>query len=342
MTIIPIPTTDDADTDAGPEPVSTLRWLADTYEQSQRVRIETGERIRAVVQGRDSTFEPLGVVGPAEPDNLASSRWIDGDGVVRSAEETLDAVLAGETVGPVPILGRTYLRHYEAEREMFREMGRALKSHPAYPWLSRVKGIGATLASKLLARLEATKAPHASSFWAYAGLATVPGALYRCATCGIERSFPPSYDVTGSHKRNGNGAACPGSLVRVAGADVRVAAPRPGRGQKAPYDQYAKKILYLVGTSFLKAGGPYEQHYRAHRERLERERPGWADGRRHLTALRITEKLFLSHLWQVWREALGLPTPRPWAEAHGGHDGGGHIEPWSMVEPEKRPRSRAA
>jgi len=305
------------------------------------VRIETGERIRAVIQGRDTTFVAMGAmnVHPIADEN--TDCWSDDDGVVRTADETLDAIRTGETLGPVPILGRTYLRHWQEEREIFREMGKALQVHPAYPWLSQVKGIGATLACKLLARFDATQAPYASSFWAYAGLDTVPGTLYRCATCGQERSFPVTYNVTGTHQRNGGGAACDGKLEPVRGVECRVARPRQGSGEKAKYDAYAKKVLYLVGTSFLKTGGPYEEHYRQQRVRLETERPLWSDGRRHLTALRITEKLFLSHLWEVWRAALGLPTPRPWVETHGGHDPTGHIGPWSMVQSEgARPKPR--
>jgi hypothetical protein len=321
-----------------PEPVvlpsSPLRWLADTYEQAQRVRIETGERIRAVVQGRDRTFEVYGELLPERELQPAMWRQEVGVGFAMTADDVLEGIAAGGTLGPVLLLGRTYRRHWEEEREMFKEMKAALKAHPVYPWLSRIKGIGPTLGCKLLARFDAERAPYSSSFWAYAGLDTVPGTLYRCEECGLERSYPPAYNVSGAHKRGGSGAACKGKLSAVVAAEVRVARPRHAAGEKASYDAYAKKILYLVGTSFLKAGGPYEQHYRRHRDRLETERPSWPDGRKHLTALRITEKLFLSHLWQVWRQALGLPTPRPWIEAHGGHDASSHIDPWSMVEEE--------
>ncbi len=42
-------------------------------------------------------------------------------------------------------------------------------------------------------------------------------------------------------------------------------------------------------------------------------------------------KLFLSHLWVVWREAEGLPTTDPYVIAKGGgeHD---YIDPWTFVE----------
>lgn len=302
-----------------------LRFLADNYEQAQTLRRSVEERIRAVVQGRDETFVPLGTIIPDDDDEPV---WIDEHGEARTAAETLEAIRATEVSGPVPMLGRSYRRYWLEERETFRDMRAALDAHPAWPWLEQVRGMGPTLACKLLARLDPEKAPYASSFWSYCGLGTVPGERYKCPDCGRVRGFPVGYNVTGKH------SGCEGKLEKIAGPEdgVRVAQPKAARGEKSSYDKYAKKVCYLVGTSFLKAGGPYEEFYRRERAKVEVEKPGWADGRKHYKALRKTEKLFLSHLWQVWREALGMPTPDPWAQAHGGHDPEGKIKPGDMVE----------
>jgi hypothetical protein len=289
-----------------------LRWIADSYEQAQRVRIETGERIRAILQGRDARA---------------------GDGVeTDDAAGELAKIRSGESDGPVPILGRTYRRHAEEERDLRRAMTAALADHPAWPWMSRVKGIGATLAAKLLARLDVSKAPSPSSFWAYCGLATVPGIEYRCRVCGLRSSFPTRYRVRGSHMTPGSRAQCDGELVPVRGPDdgVRVAQPRPASGEKACYDQFAKKVCYLIGVSFIRSGSGYEQYYRRERAKLERERPGWTDGRLHFAALRKTEKLFLAHLWTVWREATGQSTATQYAHAVLRHTD--YIRPEEMVE----------
>lgn len=292
-----------------------LRWLADAYEQSQRLRIETGERIRAVLQGRDETWS------------------VEGDENV-DADAVLAEIAKGESDGPVPILGVTYRRHKELEDAYRKNMTEALHAHPAWPWLEQVRGIGPTLACKLLARFDAEKAQHASSYWCYAGLGTVPAHRYECPECGLVSLYPVTFDVTGKHKALGTQRNCKGKSVVSHPYDEatdypRCAQPRPGKGQKAPYDQYAKKVMFLVGTSFLKAGGPYEEIYRRERNRLERERPGWADGRKHYTALRKIEKLFLSHLWEVTRTNMGLPVAGHYAQEHMGHNG--RIDPWDMV-----------
>ena len=301
-----------------------IRFLADSYEQSQRLRIETGERIRAVLQGRDRAWGNVldGFTHPHKAPKGDTSLPCD------RCKSILEDIGKGKSVGPVPILGSTYQRHWTGERECFAAMNGALAQHLAWAWLKEVKGIGATLACKLLARLDIHKADTPSAFWAYCGLATVLATLYHCEVCGMDRAFPVGYKVTGKHTKLKGSRACKGLLV--AAGEGRCAQPKPGRGQKAPYDQYAKKICYLIAMQFIKARGcPYEGHYRSQRAKAERERPGWSAGRIHLTALRKTEKLFLSHLWLVWREAEGLPVTVPYAQAHG-HDS--YIGPWEMVK----------
>lgn len=301
--------------------VRDLRWIADAYEQAQRVRVETGERIRAILQGRDERADAVDVAAPAA--------------------DVLAAIRRGDTDGPVPLLGRTYRRHADEERELRRAMVTALTGHPAWPWLSRVRGIGATLAAKLLARLDVQRAPSPSSFWSYCGLATVPGTEYRCSTCGLRASFPTRYRVKGQHVRPDTKGPCTGTLGAHRGPDagIRVAQPRPASGEKAAYDQYAKKVCYLIGVSFLRSGSAYEQYYREQRVRLERERPGWTAGRVHFAALRKTEKLFLAQLWAVWREALGLPIASPYAQGVLGRED--YIPPSRMIDAEPTPESVA-
>ncbi|HEX2189265.1 MAG TPA: hypothetical protein VHG51_10230 [Longimicrobiaceae bacterium] len=295
-----------------------LRVLVDAYEQVQRLRLQTGERLRAVLQGRDGS-PPR---GPALPDQPA---------------DTLQRIRRGECDGPVPFLGRLYRRLHEEERALLAALETELAGHPAWPWLGRVRGIGPSLAGRLLARLDVERAATPSSFWAYCGLATVPGRAYRCDPCGLRASFPEGYRVTGGHQALGRRGPCPGTLRDTGDPDARVAQPRAPRGAGRDYNPGAKAACYLAGVSFLKAGGPYADRYRAERARLDAERPGWTGKRKHLGALRKTEKLFLSHLWRVWREAAELPVVPPYI--HAAHPDAAYLDPWTMAGPGERGRA---
>lgn len=428
-----------------------LRWLADNYEQAQQLRIETGERIRAVVQGRDETFIPIGVF--YDPDEQGTGEWCEGQspevqsavrmadleaarvqadgdverlwispsGEVYTAESALKAIGTGKTIGPVPMLGRSFRRYRTEEHHTRKLMSRALENHPAWEFCEAVTGIGATLAAKLLARLDPREAPYCSSFWKYCGLATVPGRRYRCKACGLVRGFPADFSVSGDHKALKNspaviaishgeeaatsevaavsteqirdalraaarglklpvevedstiqwvrdaldagrsdamkvkdpaisyglfvepavheGQPCRGDLKEVAGPDdgVRVAQPSPRKGEKASYDQYAKKVMWQIATSIIRAGArfdsPYERYYRRERRKAEQEKPGWSDGRKEHKARRKMEKLFLSHLWEVWRGELGLDTPDPYILEHGDGEHR-YVGPWEFLEGE--------
>lgn len=61
------------------------------------------------------------------------------------------------------------------------------------------------------------------------------------------------------------------------------------------------------------------------------KQPEWTLGRINNMALRRTAKLFLSHLWAVWRELEGLEVTQPFVQARLGHES--MIDPWDMIDP---------
>lgn len=107
-----------------------------------------------------------------------------------------------------------------------------------------------------------------------------------------------------------------------------VARPDGGRmAQPGRDSDVTKNTCHALGASLLRANGPYARQYRSERERLEETRGDWPAQRKHLTALRKMEKLFLAHLWLVWREAVGLPVTIPHE-----NDPRAHTGPWDMVQ----------
>jgi hypothetical protein len=287
-----------------------LRWIAAAFESAQAQRLRTGDEIRALVKSHAAA-----------------------NGSLRSTSD-IDALLARIRAGasPVPLatVGEAYRRHWDEERELLRLLSDRIAQHPAWPWLERVRGVGPSLAARLLARLEIDRAPTPSSFWSYCGLATVAAEVYRCAECGYELSLPSGRIVRSGHRVPGTGQPCPGGLAAVGEGPRRVAQPRPTRGENAPYDREAKKLCYLIGISFVRQGDAYRRYYQEQRSRLDVAKPDWIARRRHLTALRMTEKLFLAHLWLVWREQLGLPITAPYTDAR--DEGAATPRPWAMVQ----------
>jgi hypothetical protein len=286
-----------------------LVWTADAYEQAQKARVQVGERIRAILQGRH--------------DGTAPETTVD-------AAELLEQIRKGEADGPSDFLTRAYRLHASAEDEARAAMKMALELHPVWPWLEGVRGVGSTLACRLLARLNPLRAPTPSSFWAYCGLGTVPAMEYACRTCGRVVTQPLGFKVTGVHQRLGAPGRCKDQLRLNRGPHdgIRAAQPGPLRGQKQAYNHEAKKVCYLIFVSFMRCRGAYADHYREVRSDLATDRPGWAKGKIHLAAGRRTQKLFLSHLWVTWRQALGLPVTSPHPDSLDSR----WLDPWRMHE----------
>lgn len=161
--------------------------------------------------------------------------------------------------------------------------------HPAWPWLSRVKGIGKENIAKVVGQIDIHKAPYVSCLYRYAG-----------------------YDVD----KEGKG--------------------RKRQKMEEGFNGTLRTMCYRVGESLMKARGAYYQFYLKAKEQevakltaqgykivpsrslpsrngKKYEPPGMiSEGHVHMRALRKMIKLFLSHLWQVWREAEGLPAPKPY------------------------------
>jgi hypothetical protein len=300
-------------------PANTLWWLARTFEFAQRERIRRGERIRAIAQARDH-------------------RWDAPE--VEDAEELLRHIERGETLGPIPFLGILYQRAWAEERQLSNLLEETITSHAAWPWLLQIRGVGPRLAARLLSRLRIDRAHAPSAFWAYCGLGTVAGTEYRCDTC--HACFVVSARNPAPARHLGKSRlACEGRLMRAAPSRcLRVAQPRPRKLEPRRYDATAKTICFLIGTSFSRQGGPYKIYYQDAYARYASRHPEWPAKHVVFAAMRVTVKLFLKHLWIVWREADGISSDHAdWAKSLGGDMGPG---PWDMVSPPSQDKLRAA
>jgi hypothetical protein len=159
------------------------------------------------------------------------------------------------------------------EHDLTADIAAIVRKYPIYAELAAVRGVGPTLAAKLIALIEDIgRFDTVSKLWRFAGYAVIDG------------------------KRETLKA-----------------------GEKSHYSRRLKTALYLVGVSFLRLRSPYVAAYDRAKLYYREERPDWTPMHVHLAAQRKMVKLFLSHLWQRWRELEGLPIRAAYVHERLGH-----------------------
>jgi hypothetical protein len=273
---------------------AAFRWLTRRFETVVRDRSKVGDQLKAIFEGRDPTWGPA--YATDEP-----------------AQRLLADIRHGRRDTPAPIAD-TYRQLCETERGIRAEVTDRLMRHPVGPWLGRQHGVGTMLAAQLLSRLDRSRAPRPSSFWAFCGLATMPAESFVCPDCGARVDVavgtrPPRDHADARDTAN----RCGGVLARDEAGDaadrVRVATSRGGASVQKKYDQAARVTCHLIGVTMVRTNGTYASVYNEARDRFARDRKGWSSGRIHLSALRVMEKRFLLDLWHAWPHAQdgGVP-----------------------------------
>lgn len=102
---------------------------------------------------------------------------------------------------------------------------------------------------------------------------------------------------------------------------------RKRKGEMIDYDPQLQSCCVMLGESLNKQKDTYYEYYLRQRKIHSSLTPAWC----HNRAYRHMIKLFLSHLWQVWREAEGLTAPLPYSFEILNHPDGHLISPLSMV-----------
>lgn len=181
-------------------------------------------------------------------------------------------------------------------------------SHPAYPWFSKVKGIGKENIAKVVGQIDILKAPTISALWQFCGYGIENGKALKRTKGGGKLHY--NSQLRSMCWRLGS------SLLKAKGNF---------------YDYYnAQKERYLEqcqsqGVKVVPATGLPK------RDGKRYEPDGViSEGHVHNRALRKMIKLFLACLWLSWREAEGLPVTEPYSIGVLKHDS--MISPWEMVD----------
>jgi len=182
-----------------------------------------------------------------------------------------------------------------------------LKNHPAYPWFSRVKGVGNENIAKVVSLIDIKKAPTISSLWKYAGYSVEEGVADRPRK-NEKLHFNKTLKVMcyrlGVSLLKAHGLAKEGTnfgkyYERCLALEI----------QKIESESQGKKI---AEKKDIPKGKENEYVNKLHV---------------HNRAFRKMIKLFLGCLWLYWRKAEGLPIRDPYPVEKFGHT--------TVIEPEQ-------
>lgn len=171
-----------------------------------------------------------------------------------------------------------------------------LKAHPAYPWFSRVKGVGKENIGKVIGLIDIEKADTISSLWKFAGFAPVNGKAEKRQK-GVKLHY---------------NAQLRSMCWRLASSLLRT---------KGKFYEYYLKEKDKYQQRFQGEGKHIVPATQLPKEEGKKYEPAdmIAEGHVHNMALRKMIKLFLALLWLSWREAEGLPTRNPYPVEYLGH-----------------------
>ena len=256
-----------------------------------------------------------------------------------------------------------FLRRSQALEEWVDgRLSQMIKAHPAYPWFSRILGIGGENIGKVLGLIE--------SFGRFydVGDPWIPSYVRREPVLNDAEEGPKLQVWVEAIER----LTTPSKLRKLCGR-----APGQERevGQRLSYIAPLKTMCWRLEVCLLRAKGKLYGEYLAYKDyltnrlngdgvkilptpkvrrclacdievkaksarlcpqcggllTLKKEPDGviW-EGHVHMMAQRRMGQLFLNNLWHVWREALGLPVMIPYPVEHGGHSR--IISPWDVVD----------
>lgn len=199
-------------------------------------------------------------------------------------------------------------KYEDLEKWLNDRMADEVKAHPAYPWFSKVKGIGNVNIGKVVGLVDIEKASQVSKLWRYAGLGCDAEGHAERRRAGEKLHFNMTLKTMCWRLAK--------SLIRAKGAyynfylaeKERIASREKDRGR-----------VIVPSAELPKVKGKHVE-----------DDEFFGLGHVDMMAMRKMLKLFLSHLWAEWRKAENLPVTEPYTHAIQGHTT--YLSPWDFVE----------
>ena len=209
------------------------------------------------------------------------------------------------------------------ERRMGRIVEVLIEQHPLYAWISRVRGLGALSAGQLMGIIGTVAGNNGQPG---IGAFDTVSRLWRFCGVGLGQYYVVGGEVVAPVV--GNKVEVKGDTRRMikhspkppAGAVIEWRIDKPMAGYVPPYSRDAKTIsLEFIGSNFIKQNGKYRRLYDERKDYEHAAHPELTDGHCSNRARRHMVKVWLSHLWFLWREAEGYSTRGLWVHEYGEH-----------------------
>lgn len=213
---------------------------------------------------------------------------------------------------------------------------------PIVQEMSKLYGVGAITAAKVISLIDITKCPHISSLWKYSGYGQgdywlepvkTGGAFYTYEdrVSNIRRKVvAPKHGIQWKTLKKPVKDKVTGELITKEKIEV-TPVPKPGwllmtirdvavPGYCLSYNKRLKTNVWSLVDVLIKWSDEYRAEYHVCKEYYVTNRPKWPSGQQSAAARRKVMKLFLSHLWVVWRTLEKLPVTLPYAIEKLGHE----------------------
>ena len=245
-----------------------------------------------------------------------------------------------------------YIALRKAEDEVKENTSKMVVAYPIHLWLVKRMGIKEDMAAQMVGLIQdISKFDNISSLHSYCGY----GVIKLCNKCNKKYIEPEHRPAWIAHvaarlkeqfdKKKGKKGKAPDFVENATkmlcshdNPETRNVAQRKVKGTLLDYNPVLKSLIWRYSTQFVKQGKKdvyrpmYDEFkdYYTNRPDLKAEidnkagvetKYGIVTGRGHVDSMakRKMIKIFLSHMWTVWRELEGLPITKPWIIGVGGH-----------------------
>jgi len=223
------------------------------------------------------------------------------------------------------------------EDSIKREITLLVKETAVFLWFQQVKGIGPVLSAGLVSGIQSVSSEErnfgtVSKLWKYCGMATeqvckeckkpIPENKEAYIEYAIKRfkefkKKPTKKEVEAKRK------TIETHLCKCNTPTLITVAQRKRTGLPLSYSPFMKVLCWKVGEQFNKLINNKDAYYAQWLMRFKAEEkkknPKMTKGHIHNRAKRKAVKLFLSHLWDVWRQIEGAPHEKSYYERKTGH-----------------------